>query len=55
MRHIGPANTPTTPVVVEYDCRGQRVTKSFASPHAARRFYVLKHKQGKHPQVKKGT
>jgi hypothetical protein len=41
------------PVLVEYDCRGQRVTKYFANPYKARSFYVAKDKAGKQPKVKK--
>jgi hypothetical protein len=40
-------------VVVEYDARGQRKQKTFDDAYAARRFYIAKLKQGKHPQVKK--
>lgn len=40
-------------VRVEYDRRGQRVSKHFKSPYAARRFYAAKFKQGKNPTVKK--
>ena len=39
-------------VVVEYDCRGQRVCKEFTDAYAARRFYAQKLREGKHPQVK---
>lgn len=57
MRHFGPANTPQpTYVVVEYDCRGKRATKTFASALAARHFYCLKHNTNKNPKLifKKG-
>jgi len=40
-------------VIVEYDCRGNRVEKRFEDPYAARRFYASKLKAGKNPKVKK--
>ena len=46
--------SPDEPVAVEYDCRGRRVTKVFASAYAARRFWIAKDKAGKNPQIKKG-
>ena len=40
-------------VVVEYDSRGKRVTKSFADTYTSRRFYVSKDKAGKNPRIVK--
>jgi hypothetical protein len=40
-------------VYIEYDCGRQRVAKSFTCPFRARRFYTLKLKGGKNPQVRK--
>ena len=41
------------PVVVEYDCRGERKSKRFSDPYEARRFYAAKFKANKNPMVKK--
>jgi hypothetical protein len=40
-------------VAVEYDCYNTRAIKEFTNPYEARRFYVLKLKQGKNPKIKK--
>ena len=42
-------------VAIEYDARGKRVRKLFTDPYAARRFWILKDKQGKRPRVCKVT
>ena len=39
-------------VVVEYDCRGERRSKTFDDPYQARRFYCQKDKAGRHPRVR---
>jgi hypothetical protein len=54
-RIINPSRfqAPNEPVVIEYDCRGRRVTKSFADAHAARRFWIAKDKAEKNPKIKK--
>jgi hypothetical protein len=46
-----PMDHRPVPVVVEYDCRGQRARKHFADAYQARHFYVAKAKAGKRPQV----
>jgi hypothetical protein len=46
---------PNDPVVIEYDSRGKRVTKTFSSAYAARRFWMEKDKAGKNPKVIKST
>ena len=51
-----PANKTHKPTVaVEYDCRGRRKLKSFASDYEALRFYAAKLKAGCNPRVCKGT
>lgn len=42
-------------VDVEYDCNGKRKVKHFTDAFAAKRFYNLKLKAGKNPQVKKAS
>ena len=43
-------------VAVEYDCKGKRKTKECGQDvYAAKRFYQLKLKAGKHPCIKKGA
>ena len=39
------------PVVIEYDCRGQRVRKTVADSFKARAFYAAKLRQCKRPEV----
>ncbi|WP_425397470.1 hypothetical protein [Aeoliella sp.] len=50
-----PANRIDKPaVVIEYDCRGRRTSKTFTDEFAARRFYATKLKSGCNPRVCKG-
>jgi hypothetical protein len=42
------------PVIVQYDVRNGRRSKSFKDAYAARRFYIIKIKAGKNPTLKKG-
>jgi hypothetical protein len=44
---------PPQPVAIEYDKRGQRARKVFIDHFKAKRFYILKDRQGKHPTVRK--
>ena len=46
-----PCNTPHHPVTVEYDSRSGRASRTFASPYAARRFYVAKFRANRNPKV----
>lgn len=46
-----PMNRQLSPVLVEYDCRGQRVRRYFADAVVAKRFYCAKAKAGKRPRV----
>jgi hypothetical protein len=48
-----PMQRKSPPVVVEYDCRGKRVSKRFADAYEARRFYAAKLRQGNRPAVKR--
>jgi hypothetical protein len=50
-----PISNRLPPVAVEYDSKGQRVTKQFTNAFEARRFYAAKLKAGKRPIVKKGN
>ena len=52
--HFGPSNTPKPAIVIEYDARGTRASKTFANALAARRFYVAKLNANKNPTIKKG-
>lgn len=52
-RKSQPISTRLPAVAIEYDCRGQRVTKTFTDAFAARRFFIAKEKAGKNPCVKK--
>lgn len=45
------SKTSSPPVVVEYDCRGTRRKRYFDDEYAARRWFVAKDKDGKHPKV----
>ena len=38
-------------VVIEYDAKGERVTREFKDACASRRFYVAKDREGKHPKI----
>jgi len=38
-------------VTVEYDCRGNRETKTFDSAFKARSFYAAKFKLGRNPKI----
>ena len=38
-------------VMVEYDAKGKRVTKTFEDAHKAKRFYVIQNKLGRNPKV----
>lgn len=40
-------------IEVEYDSRGERVSKIFKDLYEARRFYAGKVRQGKNPKVRK--
>lgn len=42
---------PSTPVTVEYDCRGRRQAKTFDDAYEARCFYAAKFRAGKRPRV----
>lgn len=44
---------PKSTFHVEYDSRGQRVSKQFTCPYQARSFYLAKFKTGKNPKVTK--
>jgi hypothetical protein len=44
---------PQEPVTIEYTNRGRRVVKVFQNAYSARRFWILKDKQGRNPKVKK--
>ena len=44
---------PPQAIAIEYDRRGQRARKVFTDHYEAKRFYVLKDKQGKRPSVRK--
>lgn len=44
-----------TPVTIEYDSRGQRVTRTFPDAISARRFYAAKLRAGKAPRLISGT
>ena len=46
---------PTPTVIVNYDARGKRASKTFSNPYLARRFFLAKEKAGKNPAVKKGN
>lgn len=46
---------PDPKVIVSYDARGTRASKTFDNPYLARRFYLAKEKAGKNPSVKKGS
>lgn len=50
MPNYGP-NQQTAAVTVEYDCRGQRKTKTFDNVYAAKSFYVSKMKDGRNPKI----
>jgi len=49
----GRFHAPNDPVVIEYDLRGRRVTKTFTNAFAARRFWISKDKLGRNPRVLK--
>ena len=42
-------------VVIEYDAKGERVTKEFKDAYTSRRFYVTKDREGKHPKIVSAT
>jgi hypothetical protein len=42
---------PPVQIIVEYDSRGSRASKTFTDHYEARRFYASKLKAGKHPSV----
>jgi len=46
-----PVNTPKPAVTIEYDCRGERTTKTFKCAYAGRRFYTSKFKSGHNPHI----
>lgn len=50
-----PANTPSDPVLVEYDNRGSRAIMGFYNHAKGKSFFALKDKQGKNPKVVKAT
>jgi hypothetical protein len=43
---------PPVRIIVEYDARGIRQSRTFTNHYEARRFYASKLKQGKNPSVK---
>jgi hypothetical protein len=45
---------PPVKINIEYQSRDKRMQRSFIDHYAARRFYTLKLKQGKHPKVRRG-
>lgn len=47
-----PISTRQPRVTVEYDCRGERKTKTFDDAFEARRFWIAKDRDGKNPRVK---
>lgn len=52
----GPINTPRQTIVIEYDGKDGRLSKTFnglRAEFAARRFYVDKLNRGKNPTVRK--
>lgn len=51
----GRFHAPQEPVVIEYDSRGRRVTKTFTNAYEARRFWISKDRQGRNPHVVKCT
>ncbi len=42
---------PSTPVTVEYDCRGRRQARTFDDAYEGGRVYAAKFKAGKRPRV----
>lgn len=40
-------------VAVEYDCRGERRSKTFECPYEARQFFCAKDKAGCNPKVRR--
>ena len=42
---------PEEPVSVEFDGRHGRVVKTFPAAWLAKKFFVAKHRAGKHPKV----
>ncbi len=48
-----PISTRQPPIVVEYDCRGERKQKFFNNPSEGRRFYVAKDRAGKNPTLRR--
>ena len=50
-RNMQPINTPKPKTSVQYDCWGKRKVRTFSDPYEARRFYIMKLKEGKNPKV----
>ena len=48
----GPNQDPQFSIAITYDCRGSRASKLFTDAHEARRFYAVKFKAGKNPELK---
>lgn len=39
-------------LVIDYDCRGKRISKEFQDAYLARRFYARKLKDGRNPKIR---
>lgn len=48
-----PMDRSYPPLIVEYDCRGKRESKTFTDVFESRRFYVAMFKAGRNPSVRK--
>ena len=50
---MGAISNRMPPVTVVYDCGKRRAEKTFTDPYEARRFYMLKLKLNKNPELRK--